>query len=82
MLVIETDGMDAGKLRLFRLTPKNGQRTVTFLTRSKGGAIPLRTEISQVAGNLYQIEIVDSLSPGEYALSPDGSNDVYCFQVF
>jgi len=35
-----------------------------------------------VADGLYRIDVVDSLADGEYALSPDGANDVFCFEVF
>jgi hypothetical protein len=31
---------------------------------------------------LYRLEVEESLEPGEYALSPEGSNQVFCFQVF
>jgi len=26
--------------------------------------------------------VSESLEPGEYSLSPEGSNQVFCFQVF
>ncbi len=82
LLVIETSGMDAGKFQLFRLEVKNGHREVTFRKNGKGGGTPLMTEITKVSGSLYQIRVVDSLPAGEYSLSPDGSNDVFCFEVF
>lgn len=81
-LVIEAAGMDVEKLQLFRLEVKNGHREVTFRKKGKGGAVPLGTNITKVSGNLYQIEVSDSLPVGEYSLSPDGSNDVFCFAVF
>ena len=31
---------------------------------------------------LYKIEVSDSLEPGEYTLTPEGSNQVFCFQVY
>lgn len=44
--------------------------------------MPLNIEVSKVSGNLYQIRVLDSLDAGEYSLSPDGSNDAFCFEVF
>jgi hypothetical protein len=83
IFVIESSGItDVEKLRLFRLEAQDGHRTVTFHNKSKRGAMPLRIQITPVSGSLFQIEVVDSLSPGEYALTPDGANDVFCFQVF
>lgn len=82
MLVIDADGLDATKLQLFHLEVKNGHREVTFKKKGKGGAMPLNTEIAKVSGGLYQIRVLDSLEPGQYSLSPDGSNEVFCFEVF
>ena len=31
---------------------------------------------------LYRLEVEESLEPGEYALSAEGSNQVFCFQVY
>ncbi len=81
--VIDSTGItDVEKLRLFRLQAQGGHRTVTFQNKNKRGAMPLRLEIKPVAGSLYQLEVVDTLTPGEYVLTPDGSNDVFCFEVF
>jgi hypothetical protein len=74
--------MDVRKLQLFRLEVKDNDREVTFHSNSRGGAVPLQTVITPISGGLYQIEVVDSLPSGEYALSPDGTNDVFCFEVF
>ena len=82
LLVIDADSLDATKLQLFRLEVKSGHREITFKKKGKGGSLPLNTEITKVSGNLYQIRVLDSLEPGEYSLSPDGSNDVFCFEVF
>jgi hypothetical protein len=81
-LVILAAGMDVDKLQLFHLEVKNDHREVTFRKKGKGGTVPLKTNITKVSGNLYQIEVADSLPPGEYSLSPDGTNDVFCFAVY
>ena len=31
---------------------------------------------------LHKMEVDESLEPGEYSLSPEGSNRVFCFKVF
>jgi hypothetical protein len=83
IFVIESTGItDVEKLRLFRLEAKDGHRTVTFHRKGLRGAMPLRIEIKAISGGLYQIEVADSLSPGQYALTPDGANQVFCFEVF
>ncbi|HXE64177.1 MAG TPA: hypothetical protein VN519_11595 [Bryobacteraceae bacterium] len=82
MLVIDADGLDATKLQLFHLEVKNGHREITFKKKGKGGAMPLNIEVAKVRGTLFQIRVLDGLDPGEYSLSPDGSNDAFCFEVF
>jgi len=83
IFVIESaDITDVEKLRLFRLVAQDGHRTVTFHKKSLRGAMPLRIEIKPIPGGLFEIEVVDSLPPGQYALTPDGANNVYCFEVF
>jgi hypothetical protein len=32
--------------------------------------------------NLYKLEVEDELENGEYSLSPAGSNQAFCFQVY
>ncbi len=81
-LLIEAENLSADKLRLFRLDIRDGHRELSFHYKNKGGAFPLRADISNIAEGIYRIDVLDSLSAGEYALSPDGANDVFCFEVF
>jgi hypothetical protein len=83
IFVIESDDItDVEKLRLFRLEAQDGHRTVTFHRKGLRGAMPLKIEIKPISGDLFQIEVADSLPPGQYALTPDGANQVFCFEVF
>jgi len=50
--------------------------------KSTAVAKPIRIEVSKLSGNLYRIEVDESLEPGEYSLSPADSNQVFCFQVY
>jgi hypothetical protein len=81
-LVVEAGNLSADKLRLFRLDIRNGHRELNFHYKSRDGAFPLRAAIANLAAGLYRIDVLDSLPAGEYALSPDGANDVFCFEVF
>jgi hypothetical protein len=45
--------------------------------------MPLRTDVTKISNdNLYRIEVNGSMEKGEYSLSPDGSNQAFCFQVY
>ena len=68
------------RLQLFKLDSKNGRREIQFSPKHPPKA--LRVDVTRLATDLYRIEVNESLEPGEYSLSPEGSNQVFCFQVF
>jgi hypothetical protein len=68
------------KLGLYRFDVKGGHREILF--GAKKQPKPIRIDVTHLDGNLYRLEVNESLEPGEYSLSPEGSNQVFCFQVF
>ena len=56
---------------------------VTLLEDSRrASARPRRLNVTPLGGDLYKIEVDESLENGEYGLTPEDSNQVFCFQVF
>lgn len=83
ILLFQSDKIAAEKLQLFKLESKNGQRAILFSHKKKQTAKPIRIEVTRLSSdNIYKIEVTDSLDKGEYSLTPDGSNQVFCFQVY
>ena len=85
IFIMETKNIDAEKLELYRFDVKNGNREVFISSKPKKGAAfgrPLHLTVTRVAANLYRIEAAETLEPGEYSLSPSGSNQVFAFQVY
>ena len=82
IFIIEADKLDAGKLQLYRFDVKNGHREVFFSHKGKGSPRPRRINVNPAGGGLYKIEVDESLENGEYGLTPEGSNQVFCFQVY
>src|ERR1017187_3682898 len=69
------------KLALYKLEIRNGRREILFPARKPPQAI--RVVVTKLSsGGLWKIEVDESLEPGEYALSPEGSAQAFCFQVF
>jgi hypothetical protein len=69
------------KLQLYKLESKNGHREILF--HRKKAANPIRMEVTRLTGdNLYKLEVEEELMPGEYSLSPEGSNQAFCFEVY
>ena len=81
MFLLRTDKLVADKLSLYKLEARNGRREITFSPKKQPKTI--RIELTRLNTNkLYRLEVEESLEPGEYAFSAEGSNQVYCFQVF
>jgi hypothetical protein len=83
IFLFQSDKISPDKLQLFKLETKNGRREILFSHKKKQTAKPIRIEVNRLSSdNIYQIEVVSSLESGEYSLTPDGSNQVFCFQVY
>jgi hypothetical protein len=83
ILLIKADKIVPDKLQLYKLETKNGSREVLFSHRKKQTAMPIRIDVTKLSSdNVYKIEVNDSLDKGEYSLTPDGSNQVFCFRVY
>jgi hypothetical protein len=86
IFLFEADKIAAEKLQLYRLTvSKSGNREVLFPNnpkKARDAARPVHLSLNKLDGALYRIEAAEILDPGEYCLSPQGANTVFCFQVY
>jgi hypothetical protein len=83
IFLIRVEKLNPDKLALYPLEVKNGNREVFLPNRpKKDSARPVHTIITRVADGLFRLEANEGLENGEYALSPDGSNQVFAFQVY
>jgi len=80
--LFQSEKLAADKLQLYRFEVKDGHREVFFSHKGKGSATPRRISVKPIGGDLFRIEVEESLENGEYGLTPEGSNEVFCFQVF
>jgi hypothetical protein len=80
IFIVKTDKLVAGNLAVYKLESKNGRREITFSPKKPPKAV--RLDLTRLKDALVRLEVEESLEPGEYALSADGSNQVFCFQVF
>lgn len=80
--LFESQKISPDTLGLFRLEVKEGARQVVLSQKRR--TRPLRLTIKRLSGNLYRLEVNENLGleNGEYALSPSGSNDSFCFTVY
>jgi hypothetical protein len=83
IFLIDSQKLAPEKFELYRLEVKRDRREVVFSKKqSKGAGRPIRIMVKALQGKLYRIEANETLANGEYALSPSGSDAVFCFQVY
>ncbi len=71
------------KLELYKLDVRNGRREITITTGKRAkGPQPLHMDVKRLADGLVQLQVSDSLPNGQYSVTPAGSNDVFCFEVY
>jgi len=71
------------KLELYKLEVRSGRREIAFPQKKKRDAPrPLHLSTRRLDGNLFRVEANEMLENGEYSLTPSGSNQVFCFQVY
>ena len=81
ILLMQEDKLVAAKLALYKLESRNGRREIALLPEKAAQSNPRGTHPFERC-KLYRLEVDESLEPGEYALSAEGSNQVFCFQVY
>jgi hypothetical protein len=83
IFIIEADRIQPSSLELYKFEVKNGHREVSMVQkRTRGGPRPLRLTVTKLEGKLYRVEADEELENGEYGISPNTSNNVFCFEVY
>jgi hypothetical protein len=84
IFLFQTGSINPDRLSLYRMDVKGGARTVSMATgkKAKESARPIVLAVKPVDSGLFRIEVNEVIAEGEYCLSPEGSNKVFCFTVF
>ena len=83
IFIMESEKLVPDRLQLYRMEVKSGHREVFIPFKARrDGPRPLRLTVTKLTGNLFRIEAGETLEVGEYSLSPENSNQVFCFQVY
>jgi hypothetical protein len=71
------------KLELYKLEVRNGRREITIGTGKRAkGPQPMHMDVKKLADDLVRLQVSESLPNGQYSITPAGSNDVFCFEVY
>jgi hypothetical protein len=83
IFLLAADKISPETLGLFRFDVLNGQRQI-ILSGKKRKATNKQYHLSlrPYEGGLFRVEAAEALEPGEYSISPEGSNTAFCFSVF
>ncbi|HYK17871.1 MAG TPA: hypothetical protein VEV37_07605 [Bryobacteraceae bacterium] len=82
IFIMEARDISPERLELARLEVKGGNREVSLGGGRRRGGGRLHLAITSLGGHLYKIEVDEPLENGEYALSPNGDNRVFCFEIY
>jgi hypothetical protein len=82
IFIIQSDRISAESLELYRFEIKSGHRELTLSGRRGSGPKALHLSVTRLERGLYKVEAAEVLENGEYALTPNGSNQVFCFEVY
>jgi hypothetical protein len=83
IFIIDADKISPQNLELYKVDVKGGKREVTLSQhRTRGGTKALRLTVTPLEGRLYKIEADEELENGQYAITPQGSNTVFCFEIY
>ena len=82
IFLFKTDRINPDKLTLYKMTVEGGERVLTFPNnRGKDSPKAIYIMVTPVERGLFKIEVNEFIDDGEYCLSPEGSNAVFCFST-
>jgi hypothetical protein len=81
--ILLKEKLDPSALRLYAFEVRNGHREISFNEKKqKQNPVPYILSVFPLSKGVFKVRVDGSLPRGEYGLTPDGTNDVFCFTVF
>ena len=80
--VILVNHLSPYHLKLYGFESKPEHREILLRKKKKNVAQPYFLSIDQLDTTVFHIRVDDVLENGEYCLTPDNSNKVFCFAVY
>jgi hypothetical protein len=83
IFLVNSEKLNPEILALWRMTPKGAARELEIPAKpKKDSPRPIRTTAVKVSGNTFRVETQEFLENGEYCLSPEGTDQAFCFSVY
>lgn len=83
IFLFQSEKINPDTLSCFKMTVAGGSRTLTLPDKpGKDSPKPVYMLVTALDRGLFKVEVNEPIERGEYCLSPDGSNTVYCFTLY
>jgi hypothetical protein len=82
IFILQTDKLDPQRIELYKMDVKDGRREVLIRSKKKAAAVAIPMTVKPLADHLFRLEANQPLENGQYSLSPNDSNRVFCFEVY
>ena len=86
IFIFESEEIPVESLTLWQVETVRGSREIAFPNdperRRRRGPFPVHLTVKPLGGDLFWLEVNQYLENGEYCISPDGSQKVFCFQIY
>lgn len=82
IFIVEARKIRPDELQLFRLDVKNGRRETVISKKRRSSNRPLHLSLKRLGDGLFRVEAAEFLQNGQYAITPEGSNQVFLFEVY
>lgn len=84
IFVVNIENLNPERLSLYKVEPGKGGNRELMIPNApkKNSPRPIRLSADRLEGSIWKLEAQEFLENGEYCISPDGTNKVFCFGVF
>jgi hypothetical protein len=83
IFLMAPDEITPDSLGLYRFDVRNGRREILITGKKRRLSLKqFHLSLRSLEHGLTRIEASEPLDPGEYSISPEGSNTAFCFSVY
>lgn len=81
IFIIDARNISPERFELYRADVKGGNREVSATSGKRRGRA-LHLTVKALSNHLFRIEADEPLENGQYLLTPNGENRVFCFEIY
>lgn len=83
IFLLRSERLNADRLSLYKMTVDKGNRVIRFPERpGKNTPKPVFLMVTPLDKGLFRVEVNEPIADGEYCLTPEGENTVFCFTTY